>query len=452
MTVVASRRAISPLAPILGSWRAVSTERKLKGAVLMVVAGLTAHVCFTVGRHIEELLANKVAASTALYMDSFVEPLVQDLATKPSLSPESRNALETALAPASIGKPVVAFRIWAGDRIVFSNRGELIGRQFPSTSARAAAFDGNIVAKFALDDDDDDERALGVPILEIYAPVRQTGTNRILALAETTELAVNLRQDIRATQYASYAAILSTAVGLVLLLFKLTSAQQLRIGKLVSQEAEHAQFRKRVCQAHGRALELGERSLRNVGEQLQDGPLQMIGVAQLRLGTLQENPDRLLAEIEVLQKTLNDCATLIRDLSVGPVPSQLEAMSLVEVISTCVSLRDRAAVTADLQNLPHNVPYVIKSCIYQLLEQAIRSVVLHATEARLHIRAWSDQDKLAVELTCGGRFLKPVLWLTAELESKTEGLTHWIEALGGALKIGSEGDRLVVAANFLAGD
>jgi glucose-6-phosphate-specific signal transduction histidine kinase len=178
----------------------------------------------------------------------------------------------------------------------------------------------------------------------------------------------------------------------------------------------------------------------------------MIGLAQLRLGTLQENPDRLLAEIEVLQKTLNDCATLIRDLSVGPVPSQLEAMSLVEVISTCVSLRDRAAVTADLQNLPHNVPYVIKSCIYQLLEQAIRSVVLHATEARLHIRAWSDQDKLAVELTCGGRFLKPVLWLAAEIEGKTEGLTHWIEALGGALKIASKGDRLVVAANFLAGD
>src|SRR5262245_33385694 len=60
MTVVASRRAISPLAPILGSWRAVGTERKLKGAVLLVVASLTAHVCFTVGRHIEELLANRL--------------------------------------------------------------------------------------------------------------------------------------------------------------------------------------------------------------------------------------------------------------------------------------------------------------------------------------------------------------------------------------------------------
>jgi signal transduction histidine kinase len=453
MTVVASRRAISPLAPLLRLWREVSAERKLKGAVLIIVASLAAHVCFTVGRYIEELLANKVAASSALYMDSFIEPLVQDLATKPSLSPESRSALEAALSPASIGKPVVAFRIWAGDRIDFSSRGDLIGRQFPTTTARTAAFEGNVVGKFGLDgDDDDDERALGLPVFEVYAPVRQTGTNRIIALAETTEIATTLSEEIRAAQYATYAVILSTASALVLLLFKLTSALQARIGFLTKQEAEHAQFRKRVFQAHGRALELGERSLRSVSEQLQDGPLQMIGLAQLRLSAINENPDRLQTEIEVLEKTLNDCAIRIRDLSITVVPSQLEVMSLVEVISTSVSLRNRASVTADLRNLPQNVPYVIKSCIYQLLDQTIRSVVLHTPAAQLHIRAWSDAEKLMVELTCGGRLSKPVLWLAAEVESTTEGLTHWIEALGGGRRIDCEGDQLVVAANFLLGD
>src|SRR5262245_24074878 len=79
--------------------------------------------------------------------------------------------------------------------------------------------------------------------LKVYAPIRQTGTNRIIALAETTELAINLGQEIRAAQYASYAAIVSTAVGLVLFLFKLTSGLTLRIGRLAEQEPEHAQFR-----------------------------------------------------------------------------------------------------------------------------------------------------------------------------------------------------------------
>ena len=72
--------------------------------------------------------------------------------------------------------------------------------------ARNRAFEGDVVASLGLDgDDEDDERALEVPILEIYAPVRQTGTNKIIALAETSELAVDLMKEIRAAQYTSYA-------------------------------------------------------------------------------------------------------------------------------------------------------------------------------------------------------------------------------------------------------
>jgi signal transduction histidine kinase len=452
MTFAASR-AISPLASLLGVWREVTAERKLKLAVLVVIAGLTAHVCLTGGRYIEELLANKAAASSALYMDSFVEPLVQDLATNASFSPESRRALEAALAPTTIGKPVISFRIWMGDKIAFSSRGDLIGRQFPATTARNDAFEGNVVARFGLDgEDDDNERALGVPVLEVYAPIRQTGTNRIIALAETTEIAMRLSQEIRAAQYATYVAIVSTAACLVLLLFKLTSALQARIGSLAKQEAEHAQFRKRVCQAHGCALEMSERNLRHVSEQLHDGPLQMIALAQLSLGTLKHNPDRLPAEVEVLRKTLSDCARQIRNLSAGLAPAQLEAMSLVEVISTSVCLRDRVAVTSDLHGLPQNVPYVLKSCLYQLLEQAIRTIVPHAVEARVHVRAWSEADRFAVALDFDGELSKPVLWLVGEVEAKTESLKHSVEVLGGALNVHCEGETLTVAANFLSGD
>jgi signal transduction histidine kinase len=453
MTSVAFRRGASPLAPVLELWRAVSVERKLKYAVLLIIVGLTTHVCVTVGRHIEDLLANKAAASTALYMDSFVEPLVQDLVTKASLSAESRRALETTLAPATIGKPVVSFRIWVGDKIAYSSRGDLIGRQFSPTATRTSAFDGHVIARLGVDgEDDEDERALGAPVLAIYAPIRQSGTNRIIALAETTELAIALRQEIRAAQYTSYAVIVSTTVGLILFLFKLTAGLNLRIGRMAKQEVEHARFRKRVGQAHGRALEIGERNLRNVGEQLHDGPLQMLALAQLSLDSLQENPDRLSAEVESLKKTLNECARQIRNVSIGRVPSRLEAMSLAEVIGTSVSLRDRMSVTADLWGLPQSVPYVTKSCVYQLLEQAIRTIVPHASQAKAHVRAWSEADRLAVELTFGGELSKPILWLAAEVESEAESLRHWVEALGGDLKVRCQNDRLTLAANFLLSD
>src|SRR5262249_8418386 len=181
----------------------------------------------------EEVDRNKAAASTALYMDSFVEPLVQELATRTTLSAESRTALGRLFEPATIGKPVVSFRIWITDEIVFSSRGDLIGKHFRSTEARNSALEGHVVGRFGLDGDDDEhERALGVPILEIYAPIRQTGTNRIIALAETAELATKLTQEIRAAQYASYATVVSAAMALVFLIFKLTSGLQTRLGKL----------------------------------------------------------------------------------------------------------------------------------------------------------------------------------------------------------------------------
>jgi hypothetical protein len=454
MTIAATRNAISPLGSVVGLWRVVTAERNLRFVVSLIVLGASAYVCRTVGNHIEDVLANKAAASTALYMDSFVEPLVQELATRTTLSPESRTALGRLFEPATIGKPVVSFRIWITDEIVFSSRGDLIGKHFRSTDARNGALAGHVVARFGLDGDDDEhERALGVPVLEIYAPVRQTGSNRIIALAETTELATNLSQEIRAAQYASYATIVSTAMGLVFLILKLTNGLQTRLGKLAKQQVESARFRTSVCRAHSHALEMGERNLRKVSEQLRAGPLQLIGLAQLRLGTLPNDPARYHADIEIIQKALSDCTKQIRDVSAEVAPAQLEEMSLIEVISTSVCLRDRLTVTAELQDLPENVPYVMKSCIYQILEQVIRVVLLHTPTARVHVCAWTDVEKLKVTLDCDGELSKPVLWLAKEIEGKTEILKYLVEALGGALTVQGHGDRsLTVAANFWMAD
>jgi len=450
MTSAAARNALSPFASVVGLWRAFSAERNLKFVVSLIVLGASAYVCRTVGNHIEDVLANKAAASTALYMDSFVEPLVQELATRTRLSPESRTALGRLFEPATIGKPVVSFRIWLTDEIVFSSRGDLIGKHFRSTDARNHAFEGHVVARFGLDGDDDEhERALGVPILEVYAPIRQTGSNRIIALAETAELAPNLTREIRAAQYASYATIVSATMGLVFLIFKLTSGLQTRLGKLATQQVESERIRTRVCRAHGHALEMGERNLRKMSEQLRAGPLQLIALAQLRLGALPNDPERYHAEIEVIKKALSDCTKQIRDVSAEVAPAQLQEMSLAEVISTSVCLRDRLAVTADLQDLPENAPYVMKSCLYQILEQVIRVVLLHTPAARVHVCAWSDVDKLNVTLDCHGELSKPVLWLAKEIEGKIEILRYLVEALGGALTVHGHGNRsLTVAANF----
>jgi signal transduction histidine kinase len=444
------------LTSLTGWWRDLGRARKLTAALSIGIVCATVYAGLVVAQHIQDVFAHKAAASTALYMDSVVEPLVQELVAKPSLSEQNRAALERLLSPASSGKPVVAFRIWVHDQIVFSSRGELVGKQFTPSPSRVRAFQGEVVANLDLDgDDDDDERALQVPILEIYAPVRQTGTNKIIALAETSELAVDLVREINAAQYTSYAVLVSGAVGLILVLFSLTGGLQRQIGELAQQHVQDKLFNKRVCRANRHVLEINEKNLRRVGEELYAGPLQLVAYAQLRLDALREAPDKIGDEIGAISAALRDCMAQIRQVSTGLKPSDLRALSLAEVISTAICLhefRTATTVTCEFHGLPQEASNALKSCLYQFIEQALGNIFRHsAASAKMHVCARCEGDKLDVELVC--RVPPVASWLADAIENGGEGVRHRIEALGGVLSAQSHSDQHVsVTASFWIGE
>jgi signal transduction histidine kinase len=457
------RLALPLLLPIRGWWQGLERARKLTVALSVGVVCGVLYVCSFVANHIEQAFGHKAAASTALYMDSFVEPLVQELAVKASLSADNRQALERLLSPASIGKPVVAFRIWVGDRVVFSNRSDMVGRRFPTSARRERAFQGDVVANFELDGEEEaQERALHTHILEVYAPVRQTGTNRIIALAEISELAVDLVREIRAAQYASYVVIASAAIGLLLVLFSLTDGLQMRIGELALQRDAHEQFRRRVLKANGRVLEMNERNLRRVGRELHAGPLQLAALALLKLDALSEPPSpraetaaTRAADIDVIRKALKECLRQIRDVSAGLAPSEIESLSLAEAISTAVclyELRTGAAVDCEFRELPQEAAYPLKACLYQLIEEGLAAATRHRTAGGVHVSAVGGET-LKIDIGYETEFARASAWLTDDLELKSERVRHQIEALGGTLSLQSPADRQVrISASFGLGD
>ena len=446
--------------PVLTSltqwWRDVGRARKLTAALSIGILCATIYAGSVLAQHIQDLFANKTAASTALYMDSVVEPLVQELVAQSSLSEQNRAALERLMSPASSGKPVIAFRIWVHDRIVFSSRGELVGREFSPSHSRARAFQGEVVANLDLDgDDDDDERALQVPILEIYAPVRQTGTNKIIALAETSELAVDLVREIHAAQYTSYAVLTSGAIGLILVLFSLMGGLQRQIGELAQQRVQDKLLNRRICRANRRVLEINEKNLRRVGEELYAGPLQLVAFAQLRLDALREAPDNLGEEVEAISAALKQCMTQIREVSTGLTPSDLRALSLAKVIGTAICLheaRTASTVSCEFRDLPQEAPFTLKSCLYQFIEQTLGNIFRHsAASAKVHVCAKCEGDRLDVELICR---LQPLgSQLADAIETGGEGVRHRIEALGGMLSAQSHSDQHVsLVASFWIGE
>jgi signal transduction histidine kinase len=435
-------------------WLSLERTSKLIGVVCIAVICGAVYSCSVVARHIEEAFTQKAAASTALYMDSFVEPLVQELTASDTLSIENRRALEHLVSPLAAGKPIVALRIWRSDQIVFSKPREIAGGALPPSNVHGRALRGEVVATFAhTSEDDPGERGLLTPILEIYSPIRQTGTNRVIALAATSELAMELSRETRAAQYSSYVVIASAASALLLVLFNLTGGLQNRIGELSLQHAADERFRKRVCRANGRMFEINERNLRRVGKELHAGPLQLAALALLKVDSLSEPaglPHNVGSErandIDAIRKALKECLNQIRDMSFSLAPSELEGLCFAETIKKAIrlhELRTATPVTCDFRNLPPSAPDALKACAYQFVSQGLTSAFQHSAGGNVQVRA-TGPEKLEIELRYEVQRAKSGPWFADDID-----LRNRIEALGGSLLVHTEADQqLRITARF----
>ena len=432
---------------------------KLAAAASVCVVIVAVYAGAVVSRHVRENAVQAAAVAAAMYMDSFVASHVHELATSYTLSNENRSKLERLLSPASMHRPVVAFRIWKGDTVVFSNERELIGKTFSRNEARQRAVDGHIGVDFERPDGDDDEhvRALNVPILEVYAPVREKGTGRIIALAETYEIAVGLASDVRFNQMATWGSVAVIAITLIALLFYMAGVGQIerdllldRIGELSRLRAEAEQRRRRITHANMRLTEVNEQSLRRVETDLQHGPVQNVALALLKLDPLRwvdsgdapstmPNPQST-AEIECVRKRLVDTINQMRGVCADAVPARVAELAAGETLASAVREHHRHSgmtVKYDFANVPEQLPLSLKACLYRIVLEGLRSAAT-GTQSQ-SVRAALAGTTIAIEIV-GGTAGK-------DNQAKLAGLRDRIEALGGMLNVSSTptGDLLLIA-------
>ncbi len=435
-------------------WPSLDRASILIALVCVVVGCGAVYASSVLSNRIEEAFTQKAAAGTVLSVDSFVEPLVQELAASPSLSAEHRQALERLLSPAALGKPITAFEIWRDNRRVFSLGQMASGLDQARAQLADRASRGEVAAHLVLDDEEMRGEPLSAPILEIYAPIRQTGSNRIIALAAFSELAGELTRKIRAAQYASYVLIASAATTLLIVLFNLTGGLQRRIGELSLQQAADELIRRKVCRANGRVFEMNEQNLRRLGQVLHAGPLQLTALALLKVDALLEPPvavanSERANDVEAIRHALRECQKQIRELSAELLPSEWDGLSFTEAIRTAVclhELRTATPVACDFRDLPQSAPNALKACAYQFVSQGLTSAFQHSDGGNVELRA-SGREKLEIELSYDVQRSKALSWLAQDLEDGN--VRHRIEALGGSLLVRSEAERrLRITAEF----
>jgi signal transduction histidine kinase len=434
-----------------------------------------------VGQQIEEGVVHRTAATTALYVDSFISPDLQELADHDSLSLQHKDHLNQLLKQTEFGRHVAAFKVWTKQgRIVYSLETALIGKQFPVQDGLAMAVGGQVAAEISNLSNAENvlERTTQSRLLEMYTPVRRTGAEDVIAVAEVYYSVDDLESEISAAQQRSWLVFGVCTLAMYLLLAgfvrdasRTISRQRTTLSEQVTQLqtllAQNATLHERVRRAAARTTALNERFLRRVSAELHDGPAQELGLALLRLdhaiahagpngaGPAPGAPPAVAEELEIVQGSLDRAMQEVRAISSGLGLPQMEHWTLAETLSRVVSTHERrtgtkAVVRLDCPTVPVSLP--VKITLYRLVQEGLTNAYRHAGGVGQQVTVQCVGDNLAVEISDQGPGFDGSVETGPQQHLGLVGMRERVESLGGVFHVESAPGRGTrITAQFALG-
>jgi len=437
------------------------------GSVTITAAVL---IGFVVTDLISHAVTRSAAATTALYVDSVIAPILPDLTAEATIDESVERALDETLSQGALGRRLVSFRLWRVDgTILYSNDKNLMGKVVPPGKDRIAAFTGLLIGHFDEVDDEEStvERATGEPLLEIYNPVLQPWSGQVVAVAEFYERAGELQQSLGRARAVSWIVVALVTIGIFSLLsfivFKagktitdqkhLLNEQVMELSALLSRNRE---LSTRLQKASRNASTLNEYLLRKIGADLHDGPAQLVAYASLRVDSeavLDPALPREVRESEVrsIKKSLQDAMHEIRNICRGLVLPEIETLSVGQILDRVASAYSERTgisveVSADGCRCDLSVPH--KICIYRFVQEALNNSWKHAGGKDQRIKQLCRDGLIILTVADGGSgFDRDQLETFSGLG--LSGLRERVESIGGRFEISSSanGTRLTMSLN-----
>ena len=441
-----------PLTRLSAFWRNASLTWRfvLAGGVVMLAAMLGIGLWVT--EQIEQGVVRNSASSAAIYVESFISPLAQQLDSQDTLDPSTAEALEVIFNKTPFGERILTLKIWKpGGLIAHANDPELIGQVFEPTEHLSTAWRGEIVADFvgAGSVENAEQASSGLPLLEIYSPVREVWTGRIIAVAEFYEIATQLEQDLKAVRVNSWLVVMFAMLSMAALLIGIVvngsrtierqqSNLQSQVGQLKTLAAQNEALRVRIERASARVAEGNERYLRKISADLHDGPAQLLAFVSLRLDSLreQDNPEYREAEIDNITSVLADAMHEIRDISRGLSLPQIEDMELGRMLKRVTSEhenRTNTKVALSLGNVSGKVlPHSYNICIFRFVQEGLANAYHHGKGIAQSVSARISDGLLIVTVSDEGPGADPnALSTSASGGLGLPGMQERAESLGG---------------------
>lgn len=449
---------------LIKRWNSQSLAKQflLIGGIVAVVAMVLVGAFVT--SLIEDAVTRNSAATTALYVDSVIAPLLPDMQTTKVLDDTAAHALDETLGQGALGNRLMSFRLWRADgTILYSNDKAMIGKQFALSEELKTAFAGKMVAQFnQLDDPEDEvERTTGKPLLEIYNPVLQPWSGQVVAVSEFYEIANDFEHSLSQARFHTWLAVAAFTLSFFVVLSAIVlrgsrtiesqrRALRQRIDELSTLLSQNETLRGRLQRASRRTTALNESHLRRIGADLHDGPAQLVAFASLRLDSQALiNPSTGAAarerEITAIKASLDEAMHEIRTICSGLVLPQIEAASLAEILNRIIrahTQRTGSPVDLSLSDPPARLSPSAKICIYRFVQEALNNGYRHGGGITQRVLQSMQGDRVIIEVADGGpgfdlEDIRPTSLGLA-------GLRERIESLGGTFEIDANATGTII--------
>jgi signal transduction histidine kinase len=433
-------------------------QRFMLVSLVILVVGAYVIGSFTAGEIKTRVIA-RTSAITALYVDSFVSPHLQELETGGTLSAEHFGELDGLLSTTPLGKKIVAFKIWStGGEVLYANNNlRLIGQQFSIEGDLARALDGEVAAEISnLDSDENQfERPQYDHLLEVYVPVHAKDSGEIIGASEFYQDPAELESEVNSSQRKGWLIVGGATGAMYLLLVGMVrganttiSRQHRRLEQLAGQNAALAE---RVRRAAAQKSETDERLLMRIAQDLHDGPAQDVSLALLRLeavGAPDDEPGRpasVQEDIQLMRAALSGAIKDIREIAAGLRLPEMEGLSLTEVVERAVQEHKEKTGNRVTVSVASGLPAAglpAKIAVYRVVQEALNNSYQHAGVDEEEVDLRVSHGSLRLEVRDRGVGLEGSAGPRGEAKGRAplglRGMRERVEMLGGGLEVASE--------------
>jgi signal transduction histidine kinase len=436
----------------------------LGSLILMLTSGVL--LGWWVGREIEQGVVQRTAATTALYVNSFLAPQFQDLQLPNAISSTEVERLDRLLRDTVIGRQIVLFKLWGRNGLVlYSTNKDQIAKHFPIEDSLKLAWNGQVISSISTLDKAENvaDRAIRDRLLETYSPMRQN--NQVIAVAEFYAVIDDLELEIRAAKTRSWLVVGGLTLVTYFLLISLMrqasntiwgqrsklSQQVLHLNTLLEQ---NQLLRDRARRATVRTTTLNERFLKRVSSELHDGPAQDLSFALLKTDGVasrlanskmpSELLDPNLADLSLIESALAKSIKEMRAIASDLRLPDLDRLSLSETVARVIrdhNRRTQSKVQIKLENLPEQVVLPVKITVFRLIQEALNNAFRHGCKDSQRVELTRMQQILKLEVSDNG---PGFTWNENLVDSGhlgLQGMRERVESLGGQFQVVSSPGR-----------